>query len=152
MTGGAKQGAVSPAAGPGGRAGFGAVEGRVREFGLALSLFLAVLAGIALFRARENLVPPLLLAAVLACGLAVLWPRSLWPWQRLAMAVAGAIGWFNTRLLLGVVFYLVLTPLGLLMRWLGKDPMQRGFRPDRSSYWQERPEQKYDPSQDEKQF
>ena len=152
MTGGVKQGAGIKAAGAGWPGRFAAVEGEVREFGLVLSLFLAVLAGIALFRARENLVPPLLLAAALACGLAVLWPLPLWPGQRLAMLAAGAIGWFNTRLLLGLVFYLVFTPTALLLRLLGKDLMNRGVRPELPSYWQDRPEQEYDPSQDEKQF
>jgi len=76
----------------------------------------------------------------------------LWPGQRLAMLAAGAIGWFNTRLLLGLVYYLVFTPLALLLRLLGKDLMHRGWRPELPSYWQDRPEQEYHPSQDEKQF
>ena len=151
MTPGAKQGSSQPA-GAGGKGRFAAAEPEVRDFGLALSLFLAGLAGVALFRARENLVPPLLGAAVAACGLAVLWPRPLWPLQRLAMLVAGAIGWFNTRLLLGVVYYFVFTPMGWLVRLLGKDLMDRTWRPDLPSYWRDRPQPEYDPAQDEKQF
>jgi hypothetical protein len=154
MTNCSKQGTPGQCrrAGAGWNGRFEAVEKEVRDFGLALSLFLAVLAGIALLRARENLVPPLLLSAVLVCGLAVLWPLPLWPVQRLAMLVAGAVGWFNTRLLLGLVFYLVLTPTALILRLFGKDLMDRSWRPELPSYWRDRPEPEYDPAQDEKQF
>jgi len=152
MTPSLKQGTRGRREAAGGRGRFEAVANEVRDFGLALSLFLAVLAGIALLRARENLVPPLLVSAVLVSGLAVLWPLPLWPPQRLAMLVAGAVGWFNTRLLLGLVFYLVLTPTALLLRLFGKDLMNRSWLPDQPSYWQDRLEPEDDPAQDEKQF
>ena len=152
MTNCSKQGTQCQRVGAGWLGRFEAVANEVRDFGLALSLFLAVLAGIALLRARENLVPPLLVSAVAVSGLAVLWPLPLWPLQRLARLVAGAVGWFNTRLLLGLVFYLVLTPTALLLRLFGKDLMDRSWLPDQPSYWQDRPEPEDDPAQDEKQF
>jgi len=132
--------------------GFEPVRAEVRDFGLGLSLFLAALGAIAFFKARENLVPPLLAGSALICGLALLWPLPLWPLQRLARTVAGALGWFNTRLLLGLVYYLVFTPMGLGLRLLGKDLLDQKWDPEKTSYWQDRLEPDYDPSQDEKQF
>jgi hypothetical protein len=41
-------------------------------------------------------------------------PHYIW------MKVAGVIGWINTRLILGVCFYLLITPLGVFMSLLGK--------------------------------
>lgn len=123
-----------------------------RDFGLGLSLLLSLLAGLAFFRGREGLVRPLLLAGALVCGLAVLWPAPLKPLQRAAFYLAQALGWINTRILLGIVFYLVFTPTAGLLRLLGKDLMDRTWRPERSSYWQDRSEEDYDPAQDEKQF
>jgi ABC-type uncharacterized transport system permease subunit len=38
-----------------------------------------------------------------------------------------------------VMYYLVVTPIGLLMRLLGHDPMQRRFDRGATSYWIERP-------------
>jgi len=32
----------------------------------------------------------------------------------------------------------VLTPIGLIMRALGRDPLQRRFAPDRTTYWAHR--------------
>ena len=56
------------------------------------------------------------------------------------MLAAVPIGWTISHVVLAVVYYVVLTPIGLLMRLVGRDPMQR--RLDRSgsgSYWIERP-------------
>jgi hypothetical protein len=50
------------------------------------------------------------------------------------MVVARKIGWFNSRVILTVVFYLVLTPVGLVRRILGYDPMHRRFELETGSY------------------
>jgi hypothetical protein len=50
------------------------------------------------------------------------------------MATGQALGWVNTRIILGVVFYGLLTPMGLAMRILGKDPLHRQFDPNSDSY------------------
>jgi hypothetical protein len=39
---------------------------------------------------------------------------------------------------LGIMFFLVITPMGLLMRALGKDPLRLRLRPDEGSYWIDR--------------
>jgi hypothetical protein len=54
----------------------------------------------------------------------------------LAMAyVAFPIGFVLSHVILALVYYLVLTPIGLLMRLFGYDPMHRRFDPDASTYW-----------------
>ena len=66
--------------------------------------------------------------------LALAWPRSLTHVYRLWMTVGEALGWINTRLILGGIFYLLFTPLGVYMRLRGKDPMQRTLVPEAASY------------------
>jgi hypothetical protein len=39
------------------------------------------------------------------------------------MIVGHVLGWINTRIILGAVFYLIVTPIGAVRRLLGKDPM-----------------------------
>jgi hypothetical protein len=53
--------------------------------------------------------------------------------------VAWPIGFVVSHLVLAAVYYLVLTPVGLVMRLLGYDPMRRGFDREAASYWVERP-------------
>jgi saxitoxin biosynthesis operon SxtJ-like protein len=65
---------------------------------------------------------------------AVVFPKGLfWP-HKGWMAVGHVLGWINTRIILGMVFYVIVTPVGVLRRWLGKDPMGRQLRPDLDSY------------------
>jgi hypothetical protein len=51
------------------------------------------------------------------------------------MAAVTPLGWLVSNLLLGVVFYLVLTPIALLARAFGHDALRRHFEPDSDSYW-----------------
>jgi hypothetical protein len=50
------------------------------------------------------------------------------------MWVGHIMGWVNTRIILGVLFYGVVTPMGLVMRSTGRDPMRRGYEPDAQTY------------------
>jgi len=50
------------------------------------------------------------------------------------MTVGEALGWLNTRIILGVLFYALFTPMGLFMRLRGKDPMRRTLAPEVESY------------------
>jgi len=61
-------------------------------------------------------------------------PRSLALPYKGWMAVGHVLGWINTRIILGVVFYAVITPIGLIMRSLGKESMRGSFEPDRDTY------------------
>jgi hypothetical protein len=49
--------------------------------------------------------------------------------------LAFPIGWVVSHLLLAVVLYLVFTPIGLLLRLLGRDPLERRSDPRKESYW-----------------
>jgi hypothetical protein len=66
--------------------------------------------------------------------LALAWARSLTHVYRLWMTAGEVLGWINTRLLLGGLFYLLFTPVGVWMRLRGKDPMRRTLAPEAESY------------------
>mgnify|MGYP005857328415 CR=1 FL=1 len=48
------------------------------------------------------------------------------------------IGYFISRVILTLIFFLVITPTGLIFRLIGKDPMERKMDPNAKSYWQKR--------------
>jgi Saxitoxin biosynthesis operon protein SxtJ len=50
------------------------------------------------------------------------------------LALGHIMGWINTRIILGVVFYFVVTPIGMIRRLLGKDPMGKEIRTAVKSY------------------
>lgn len=53
------------------------------------------------------------------------------------MKFAHALGWVNTRIILSIVYFLIFTPLALIFRLIGKDPMERRFEAA-DSYWVKR--------------
>jgi hypothetical protein len=68
------------------------------------------------------------------------------------MGLAAFLGRVVTPLVMGLIYFGLVTPLGLLMRLSGKDPMQRRFDPTASSYWIEREPKGPDPTTMERQF
>jgi hypothetical protein len=69
---------------------------------------------------------------LLILGLAV--PRALVYPRRAWMALAEALGFVSTRVILGAVFFLIMTPLGFIMRRAGWDPLA-GHRRSGQSRW-----------------
>ncbi len=66
------------------------------------------------------------------------------------MKFAYVLGWINTRLFLGLFFYLILTPMGLLLRLLGKDLLDEKIDKNAATYWKKR--EPVDPSRYERLF
>ena len=107
----------------------------LRRFGLLTGGVLAVLFGLGLPWLFDYALPqwPWIAGGVLAAaGLAH--PPALGPVYRGWLVFGHALGWVNTRIILGILFYLVVLPIGMLVRLFGSDPMQRGFDAGRPSY------------------
>ncbi len=51
------------------------------------------------------------------------------------MVVTFPIGWVVSRVMLGLLFYLVFTPIGLLFRMMGRDALQLRSGSDQASFW-----------------
>ena len=62
-------------------------------------------------------------------------PTVLRPVFKLWMKLAHAVGWFNTQVLLTIVFILIIIPTGLIMKLLQKDPMKRKMFAE-ETYWE----------------
>jgi len=105
-----------------------------RSFGLIIGgIFAFISLWPTLFRG-DNLHLWVLILAGLLIVQALLWPMGLRPIYRVWMAIGYALGWANTRIILSIGFYGMFTPMGYVMRLLGKDPMRRGFDPNTSTY------------------
>ena len=74
------------------------------------------------------------------CGAGVvLWllPQIARPFYLAWYFIACCVGFVMSNLLFAVFFYAVITPIGLVMRLLGRDPMTRKFDPAAASYWRD---------------
>lgn len=72
-------------------------------------------------------------AVILICGF--LAPKAFDALERLGQKLAHAVALALTWILLMPFFYLCFAPARLILMLMGKDPMQRHFEPNRSSYW-----------------
>ena len=107
---------------------------KLRSFGLTVGGVFAVISLWPVVFRNED--PRWWSAVVAACLLvpAAVFPKSLFWIHKGWMAVGHVLGWINTRIILGVVFYVIVTPIGMVRRWLGRDPMGQHLRPDLDSY------------------
>jgi len=107
---------------------------QLRHFGLIVGGIFGVI-GLwpMVFRGQGPRLSALAVAVALVIPAVVL-PRSLARVHRVWMAVGQTLGWINTRILLSLVFYGIVTPMGIIMRRFGRDPMGRGFEPDVETY------------------
>ncbi len=53
---------------------------------------------------------------------------------------AELLGWINTRILLTIIYFLIITPLALVFRLSGKQFLDLGFNRATETYWQVRPD------------
>ena len=108
---------------------------QLRSFGLMVGgVFAAMGLWPVLFRGDDPRLWALVLASLLVIPALVL-PRSLEPVYRGWMAIGYVLGWINTRIILGAIFYGLFTPIGLFRRFLlAKDSMHRRFEPEADSY------------------
>ena len=111
----------------------------LRQFGGLCLVFFGLIAGYAYYRHDATTVASVLggLAVVLGTMGAVA-PAALRPVFVGWMVAAFPIGWTISHLLLGLLYYGILTPIGLILRAVGYDPMNRELDPKASSYWSQR--------------
>lgn len=128
-----------------------AAKTELRKFGLTVGTAFVVLGTISWWRGHA--LPPRVMwtvaAALIATG--VVAPVALGPVQRAWMGFATVLGHVNTRVILTVVFYVVITPVGLLLR-LFRDPLDRSLHDGRGSNWTKREPTPLDPNRYERQF
>ena len=110
----------------------------LRQFGVVLGVILGFAGLIQYLRGSGNIYPWFWTFAGISLAAAIFAPRGLSRIYTVFMKIAHAIGWFNTRVILILVYYLVLTPIGILMRIFGKDPLSKTIDKGAASYWIER--------------
>lgn len=107
----------------------------LRQFGRGFGILLAIVFGALLPWLAGNALPqwPWITGAVLVI-MAQLYPCALYPVYWLWMHVASVLNFINTRIIMLIAFYLLLLPIGLVMRLRGKLQYQTSRKSNRT-YW-----------------
>ena len=123
----------------------------IRDFGILIGFILLFIAGILFYKERDlNL--PIIALGISFIGLGLVIPIFLKPFYLIWMVFAVILGWFMSRLILVILFYFILTPIGLVGKLFGKNFLGNNFNSSANSYWNLR-DSKSEINQDyEKQF
>ena len=93
-----------------------------KSFGLMFGVVFLILTGI-VWLISGNIWMWSIIVAALFFVVALALPLLLLPLNRLWMVFAGRLAWLNNRLILGLFFFLFMTPIAVVMRLFGWDPM-----------------------------
>lgn len=106
----------------------------LRRFGLAFGTAMTILGSLLLWRQRAA-GPWILGLAGFAILAALVAPKILRPLETVLAGILRAVMTVITYVVLTLAFFVVFTPIGLLMRLFGKDLLDRRFPTDEQSYW-----------------
>lgn len=114
-------------------------EKELRSFGLTVGVVFVVIAFWPVVWRGEALRVWALIPGVLLAVMGVSWPKILAPVFKVWMQVGHVLGWINTRIILGAVFFVIITPMGLIMRLFGWDSMSKTIVHSQDTYRVVRP-------------
>ncbi len=106
----------------------------LRRFGLAFGTAMTLLGSLLLWRGKAA-GPWVLGLAVFAILSGLLAPKLLRPLEMVLAGLLRAVMTAVTYVVLTLAYFLVFTPIGIFMKILGKDLLDRRFPTDEESYW-----------------
>lgn len=106
----------------------------LRRFGLSFGCAFGIIGGLLLWRGKQAGPWVLGIAATVALlGLAA--PQLLRPLEKVLATLLRVVMAVITYVVLFLAFYLLITPMGLLLRLMGKDLLAMKLPSDAPSYW-----------------
>ena len=122
-----------------------------RKFGITIGVILLIIAGFLFWKEKESF-QILLTFGVTLCILGIAIPFILKPIYWVWMIFATILGWIMTRVILSLLFYIIFTPIGLILRFFGKQFLELRWDQSKESYWNIKTNQHLQKENYEKQF
>ena len=123
----------------------------VRNFGITVAFIFLVIGAILLWRSNTSYLIFIIVGFVLL-GIGLIIPIILKPIYFTWMVLGNILGWIMTRIILGFLFYVIITPIGLIPRLFGKQFIKLKWNKTDSTYWNYRTESLFEKENYEKQF
>ncbi len=109
----------------------------LRKFGTTVGTVLLIV-GIVLYLTGKSSSVIFGGAGVLLILFGLILPNILKQLNKIWMTMAVILGWFMSRLILFILFYIVITPIGFFLRIAGKDFLNLRTDKNSDSYWEKR--------------
>lgn len=126
-------------------------SGTNRSFGIVFAIVFALIALFPLVDGSDIRVWALAIAAAFS-GIAFIAPGLLGPLNLLWARFGKVLHSIVTPIILGVIFFAVVTPMAIFFKILGKDPMRLRFGPNSTSFWIKRAPEDLEPESMKNQF
>ena len=108
---------------------------RLRNFGITMAVVLSIIGSIMLWYDKPNCMYLYIVSGVLLfCSLVA--PKLLIPLEWCWMKLAYILGYIMTRVILTIVYYLAVTPVGLLRQLFNRDPLREKIDKSVETYWE----------------
>ena len=123
----------------------------IQKFGITIGIILMIIAGFLFWKEKESFQIFLAIGITLfftAIAIPVVLKPVYWIW----MIFAIILGWFMTRLILSLLFYVIFTPIGLTLRFFGKQFLELRWDKSKESYWNFKTNERLQNENYEKQF
>lgn len=125
----------------------------IRTFGIGLTIILLTVGSYHVYRGHYTVITTGLYAAAgITLFLSLFATLVFRPVYKVLTAVGYRVGMINTKILLGIVFYLFITPVAFIFKIAGRDPLDRKMEENRDSYWTLRKQSSADKKRHERQF
>ena len=118
--------------------------GQERAFGRSVGTVLALIGVYQIVRGRTTAGAWFVTIGAVLAVLGTFAPSALARPSRWWWRFSHALGWVNSRVLLSVFFFAVLTPVGLVFRLFGRDPLSQRATPSTWSPYPQRPRNHYE--------
>ena len=105
----------------------------IRKFGITIGIILMIIAGFLFWKEKESYQIFLTVGTILFV-LGILVPAVLKPIYWIWMIFATILGWIMTRVILSLLFYIIITSIGLIPRFFGKQFLELKWDKSKESY------------------
>jgi hypothetical protein len=123
----------------------------LKKFGITMGIAFLAISLLIFIKHRHSILPTSIISAIFFI-FAFTMPNILKPIYVIWMRLAFILSWINTRIILFIVFYLIISPLGLLMRLFGADLLERKIDKQKDTYWIKKEKKEFKLSDYERQF
>ena len=123
----------------------------LRKFGITIGIILLIISGFLFWKEKESF-QIFLAIGIILCLTSIALPSVLKPVYWICMIFAIILGWFMTRVILSLLFYVVFTSIGLTLRFFGKQFLELRWDKSKESYWNFRTNEHLKKENYEKQF
>ena len=123
----------------------------LRKFAITMGIIFMIIAGF-LFWKEKYLFQLFITVGIVWCILGTVMPVVLKPFYWIWMIFAAILGWIMTLVILSLLFYTIVTPIGLISRLFGKQFLNLKWDRSKDSYWNIRINSEINNDSYEKQF